>query len=450
MRMKEFWARESWGIYPTLRGPHRADVVIVGGGLTGMTVALWLCKAGLRVILLEGETLACGASGRCAGMISLTDRVMVSALEKQRGLETAGAYIRAQMASFSAIRAMAAEAEDGLDWQDVDAGLVSQAQRHSLQEEAEALRRAGAAAEASATGHAPLPGESVLQLRNMATINPIKYFRHLTRSAVALGLRIYEHSRVTALETNLAQTDQGLVTAPYVVIATGYPIVNVPGWYFTRLWQRRRCLLPLSAAAPFDGMYWDAFGRCGLRKWQEGMLMQLDGGGVGQGMGEDILRTYARHYGPYLEGVQPSGVYHGVETFSADGLPYIGAYSAKTPNLFVATGYAGKGLLGSMTAARLISARVLGLTEDSAYVFSGQRSGNAIRRKELGSAVAMAGRYAGSYTHLFAPRCPHMGCKLRYSAKRRLWECPCHGSRFDDIGHLINAPSVEDAIIRHR
>ncbi len=448
MQQKAFWTREKWGIYPVLRGPHKADVVIVGGGLTGITTALWLCRAGLRVVLLEAETLACGATSRCCGMVSLIDRLMLEKLERQRGIETAGAYLRAQMASFGAIRSLAQEGD--FDWQDVHAGIVTAHRRCDASGEAQALLRAGAAAEWQASGRSPLPGGGVVTLKNMATLQPIRYFQYLTQAAQKLGLRIYERSRVIGLETNMAQTEQGMVTAPYVVIATGYPIVNVPGWYFLRLFQRRRSLLPLADAPAFDGMFFDAQGHCGIRKWQDGLLMQMDGGSVGKRMGEDALSVYKKQYARYMGTGKPICAYDGVETYSADGLPYIGAYSRKTPNLFVATGYGGNGLLGSMTAARLISARVLGLTEESSYVFSGQRSGNSIRQSEIASAATMAGRYLMAMMQLFAPRCPHMGCKLSYSRQRRLWECPCHGSRFDDIGHLLNAPSTEDAIIRRR
>jgi len=446
--MKEFWTREDWELFPTLRGPHKADAVVVGGGLTGMTAALWLCRAGLKVVLLEAETLACGATARCGGMLSLANRLMMETLENQRGSGAAGAYLRAQMTSFGAIRSLAEETADAFDWQDADTGILAPSARTHLEEEAHTLRRAGAAAEVTPSGPSPFPCAGVLTLKNMATLHPIKYFQHLTRSAVGLGLRIFEHSRVTALETNMAQTHQGIVTAPYIVIATGYPIINVPGWYFLRLWQRRRSLLPLGTKPAFEGMYVDASGRFGLRKWQDGVLLQLDGGMVGQPMGEDVSAVYRHQYAPYLDGAPATEIYEGVETFSADGLPYIGAYSRKTPNLFVATGYGGQGLLGSMTAARLISARVLGLHEESAYVFSGQRRNPAIRAKEAAAAAAMAGRYAASLSRVFAPRCPHMGCKLVYSHQKKIWECPCHGSRFDDIGHLINTPAIEDAVIR--
>ena len=434
--------------YPALRGPHKADAVIVGGGLTGMTTALWLCRAGLRVILLEAETLGCGATARCAGMLSLTGRLMLERLEQQRGIETAGAYLRSQMASFSGIRSLA-EAGD-FDWQDADAGLLSSEQETALFGEAEALRRAGASAGVSAPVHSPLPCKSVLTLRNMAVLDPQRYFTHLTDAAVALGLRIHEHSRVTGLETNQAQTGQGIVNAPYIIIATGYPVINTPGWYFTRLVQRRRTRLVLTSSVLCEGIFWESRGSYGLRKWQEGLMLQMDGGLAGKRMEESWEKIWQRQFAPWLEGSSVAQSDEGLEVFSADGLPYIGAYSRKTPNLFVASGYGGQGLLGSMTAARLISARILGLTEESAYVFSGQRNGNAVRRAEAVSAAAAAGRYLGSMLHLFAPHCPHMGCRLSYSHTRHIWECPCHGSRFDDIGHLLNAPAAEDAMIRHR
>ena len=450
MQNEDFGAGKDWGRFPALRGPHRADAVVVGGGLIGITTALWLCKAGLRVILLEAETLASGATSRCSGMLSLVDRCMLGKLEKQQGAHTADRFLHAQMASFGAIRTMAEEAGDHFGWQDADAEVIAHNQQSKLKREASVLRRAGVSADAAFSGSTPLPGNGVLLIHNMATLNPYLYFHYLVHSSLRLGLRIHEHTRVNMVETDRVQTWQGVVRAPYIVVATGYPIINIPGWYFLRLWQRRRSHVSLAGKTAFDGMLLDAKGRFGLCKWQDGMRLQLDGGMVGQQGKEDVATVYARQYAAYFGGAEITGIKHGVETFSADGLPYIGAYSRKTPNLFVAAGYGGRGLLGSMTAARLISARVLGLNEESAHVFSGQRNGGIVRGMEIASAAAMAGRYVFSKTHLFAPRCPHMGCKLTYSPENHLWECPCHGSRFDDIGHLLNAPSVEDVMIRRR
>lgn len=448
MNRESFWTTEGLGSYPALRGFHQADAVVVGGGFTGITTALWLCRAGLRVTLLEGETLACGASSRCAGMLSLVDRPMLARLEQQRGSAAAVAYLHAQMAAFGAIRSLAKESADGLDWQDADACLLMGSRRTDLPAEAAMLRRAGAAAEESPCGSTPLPAQQLLTLRDMAHIHPMKYFRYLTLAALEQGLTICEHSRVIALETDLAQTAEGAVKAPYLVIATGYPIINVPGWYFLRLSQRRRYLAPVAENRVGERMFFGGGGRYGLRSLPNGMLVQLDGGKVGFHGERSSHALWRQHFAHYL--AQPPVLYGGVETFSADGLPYIGVYSSKTPNLFVATGYGGKGLLGSITAARLISARVLGLGEESSFVFSGQRSGYAVTAAESLCALAMAGGYVGGLLRPFAPRCPHMGCKLIYSRQNRLWECPCHGSQFDDIGHLLTPPATEPATIRRR
>lgn len=448
MNTDKFWATEGVGQFPALRGFHQTDVIVVGGGFTGITTALWLCRAGLRVVLLEGETLACGASSRCAGMLSLADRLMLARLEQQRGRAAVVAYLHSQMAAFSAIRMLAKEAADGLDWQDANACLLAGSKHFDLHTEADLLRTAGAMADDLPGGSAPLPADRLLTIQDMAHIHPMKYFHLLTQNALEHGLTIYEHSRVIALETNLAQTADGAVKAPYLVIATGYPIINVPGWYFLRLFQRRRYLAPLAENHVGESMFFDGAGRYGLRSLSRGTLVQLDGGLVGSERGRDRRRRWQQWFGHYLG--EPMAMHEGVETYSADGLPYIGVYSSKTPNLFVATGYGGKGLLGSMTAAQLISARVLGLAAESSFVFSGQRSGYAITAAEALSALAMGGRYLGSMLHAFAPRCPHMGCKLVYSRERRLWECPCHGSRFDDIGHLLTAPATESVAIRHR
>ncbi len=439
---ESIWNRgEDW-TFPRLRGPHRRDVAVVGGGLTGLTVALWLSRAGLRVTLLEGETLGCGASGRCAGILSPIHRRMIQSLEERMGNTAATVYLRAQTTAFAAIRSLAEAGR--FNWQDADVRLVASA---SMEQEAAVLRRCAIPAQAIAGAHSPFSGNHALILRNMATLDAGLYLSWLIEKAYLTGVEIYEHSRVVGLETNMAQTQEGSVTAPYIVVATGYPVVNVPGWYFLRLTQRRRWLTALEGSPVGEGVYLDARGRYELRKWNRSSLLTVDGGPVGC---RPAQKPGNLRVADGLGEVNPDHIREGVETFSADGLPYIGAYSRKTPNLFVATGYGGNGLLGSMVAAQLISARILGLPAEAAYLFSGQRSGADVVAREAGTALGIAARYAGSFLHLRSPRCPHMGCKLRYSPSRHLWECPCHGSRFDDIGHLLNAPAVEDADIRRR
>lgn len=442
---QSFWMYREQPEFPALRGRRTADAVVIGGGMTGLTTALWLCRAGLRVVLLEAERLLCGASSRCAGIVSAAGTPIYARLEQTRGAAVANAYAQTQMAALHSLRKLAREQGAGSGWQESEAQIVadSASQAKQLEKEAEAMQRAGLASGFSRSTQCPFPAEGVLRVSNMATLHPVRYFRYIMDLAVQEGAKIFERSRVTGLETNLAYTERGSVAAPYIVVATGFPIVNMPGWYFAKMTQSQGWLVPVEENMKFDGLFLAADGRYALRKLRDGALFQLNGGRIGDD-GTEARSVFDEVYAPLLGCGKANTLYAGIEAYTADGLPYIGPYSAKTPNLFVAAGYGGRGLLGSMAAAQAISAHVLGLRAEEYHIYSGQRRGQGRL------APTLAGRYLrGLVTRPSAPRCPHMGCRLIYNAQARIWECPCHGSQFDDIGHVINAPAVHDARIRH-
>lgn len=431
------WQERAVAEQPVLRGRQSADAVVIGGGLSGMTTALWLCRAGLRVILLEAGRVGGGATAGCAGMVSLCRRLQYTDLEKNRGLGVASAYAQTQMQALHSISQLAGQAE----WRPTAAQTVGQ-EEAAMEREQAAMRRAGLTAEVTRSTQCPLPAAAAVTMQGMATLNPMAYLTHMQKQAQKLGLKIYEHSRVTAMETNLAITQRGSVQAPYIVVATGYPIVNIPGWYFLRLTQRRQRLTALIGGGEFDGMYYAADGSYALRRRQEGVLLREDGGAVGFPTREEALPTLLSS----VSGCRVLGHTDALVTRTPDGLPYIGPYSRKTPNLFVMTGYQDNGILMSMVGAQAISARVLGLPDDAYQIYSGQRLRGSAR-----AALAALGRYAGSLAaRPSAPSCPHLGCKLVYDRQARIWSCPCHGSRFDDIGRILNAPAVHAARLNRR
>lgn len=431
--------------HPILRGRRSADAVVIGGGLTGVTTALWLCKAGLRVALVEAETLGSGATARCAGLASAVGKPVFARLERTRGAAVAAAYASTQLAALRAVRDLACEQGGASGWQDIDVQITATNEREEAQlvGEFEAMQRAGVPAALTRSSQCPFTLVQAIECKDMGVLHVREHLQSMAEQAAKLGLKIFEHSRVTALETNIVYTQRGSVLAPYIVVATGYPIVNTPGWYFLKLRQRQNWLMPLSGNIKCEGAYLDFAGRYTLYTERENAVFQLMGGDVGENF--DPRAVFARRYAPWLEGVETREILSGSEVYGGDGLAFIGPYSARTPNLFVATGYDGRGIVGSMVAAQAISARVLGLS-NADYEIYGRERGMDTR-----TALSIAGSYAMSFLkHPTAPYCPHMGCKLVYNAAQRLWECPCHGARFDDIGHVLSAPAVNDAQIRHK
>ena len=126
------------------------------------------------------------------------------------------------------------------------------------------------------------------------------------------------------------------------------------------------------------------------------------------------------------------------DCMTLDGIPYIGAYAPGTPDLYVATGFNKWGMTGSMAAATLLCDLVQGKPNPCARVFSPRRT---MLRPQL---FANALQAAGNLLTPTVPRCPHMGCALKWNPRERTWDCPCHGSRFTEDGTLLNGPATGD------
>ena len=121
-----------------------------------------------------------------------------------------------------------------------------------------------------------------------------------------------------------------------------------------------------------------------------------------------------------------------------DDIPYIGQYSKKIPNVFVATGFNKWGMTSSMVSAMLITDLILGKDSEYKKVFTPERS--ILHPQFFINAVETAKNLITPTK----PRCPHLGCALKYNKVEHSWDCPCHGSRFTKDGELIDNPAADD------
>ena len=124
---------------------------------------------------------------------------------------------------------------------------------------------------------------------------------------------------------------------------------------------------------------------------------------------------------------------------SLDGLPYVGAYSPNLPNVYVATGFGGWGMTGSMVAARVLTDLLCGRNNPLASIL------DPARTMAIGQLLANLGQTLVNFLTPTTPRCPHLGCALKWNRHEHSWDCPCHGSRFTAEGKLLNNPATKDA-----
>jgi Rieske Fe-S protein len=196
-------------------------------------------------------------------------------------------------------------------------------------------------------------------------------------------------------------------------------------------------VLALKNAPKLSGMYVDD-AKTGLSFRPYGDLLLLGGGSHRTGKKGGNWRELEQFVAKYYPQAQIVARWATQDCMTLDGVPYIGQYAKNTPDLFVATGFNKWGMTSSMVAAKILSDQVQGRENAWASVFDPSRS---VLHPQLAINAAEATLNLITPT---VPRCPHMGCALKYNAQEHSWDCPCHGSRFAEDGTLINNPATDD------
>ena len=222
-----------------------------------------------------------------------------------------------------------------------------------------------------------------------------------------------------------------------IIIATHFPILNKHGGYFLKLYQHRSYVLALKGAPVPGGMIIDEDKKgLSFRSWGEQLLL---GGGSHRtgkrGGGWRELEAFARQHYP---SAQITARWATQDCMTLDGVPYIGRYARSTPDLYVAAGFNKWGMTSSMAAALALTRMVQGKATPYASLFDPART--MLRPQLLANAAEST---AGLLTPT-VPRCPHLGCALKYNPAELSWDCPCHGSRFGEDGSLLDNPATDD------
>ena len=419
--------------FPRLRGEVRADVLVIGGGLTGLLCARELAQAGAQVLLVEADHICGGTTKGTTAKITSQHGLLYHKLIRRFGTEKAGLYLAANQAALEKYRTLCRDIDCG--FQEKDAYVYSLDNRKKLEQEVSALESLGFPAELTERPPLPLSAVGAVRFPNQAQFNPLPF-----AAAMAKDLRIYEHSPVLELGPHTARTAEGMIRAENIIIATHFPILNKHGAYFLKMYQRRSYVLALENAPDVDGMYLDE-AEDGLSFRNAQNLLLLGGGGHRTGRrggGWAALEDFAKRSYPQAKILCR---WAAQDCMTLDQIPYIGPYAKGTEGLYTATGFNKWGMTSAMAAAGVLADAVLGRENPYAALFSPSRS---MLRPQLAANAAEA---TLSLLKPTAPRCPHMGCALTWNRREHSWDCPCHGSRFTETGALREGPATGD--LRH-
>ena len=413
-----------------LLGDTKTDVLIIGGGICGILCAYMLDQAGVDYTLVEASRICSGFSANTTAKITLQHGLIYDKIIRSYGKEAAQLYLEINRQALEQYRKLGENID--CDMEDQPFIVYSMDEAEKIENEISALDELGQMAYFTTNTELPFDVAAALRIEHQLQFHPLKFC-----FALAKGLNIYEKTKVWELGPNGVRTNRGNIRAENIIVATHFPLLNKHGGYFLKLYQHRSYVLALANTQGIRSMYVDeSQSGMSFRNYRDMLLL---GGGAHRtgkkGGNWQELRAFAHRYYPHA-----SQLYHWAtqDCMSLDGIPYIGRYSANTPHLYVASGFNKWGMSSSMAAAMILSRLVQGKDCDYAQVFSPARS---MLHPQL---LLNAAESVLSLLTPTVPRCPHMGCALKYNPQEHSWDCPCHGSRFSGDGRLLNNPATDD------
>lgn len=425
----------------------KVEAVVIGAGLTGILTAYFLQKSGIDVIVLEADKIGSGQTKNTTAKITSQHNLIYAYLIEKFGEEKARQYADANESAIREFKELIEERHIECYFKECASYLYTKENEELLQKEAKAANALGIAANIVTQTELPFPVAAALRFDKQAQFHPLLFLKELAKELI-----IYERTLVTDVKKDEltvinAEGVTRKVSAKHIVLSTHYPIMNIPGYYFLRVHQERSYVIALKNAMTLQNMYMgiDKNAAWSFRSFGDTLLF----GGQGHRTGNNIEGGQygnLRKEADYLWHHQTMEIAHwsAQDCVTIDGIPYIGNYSAAEPNWYVATGYAKWGMTTSMLAAHMITDAINGRQNPYTPVFSPERfqlSASAKQMIDDGMHISK-GLFKGAF--LAPPRCPHLGCQLEWNPEEMSWDCPCHGSRFDAKGNILDNPAKKN------
>lgn len=435
--------------------PRSIDDLVVGAGITGLVTALLLARAGCQVAVIDAHGVGSGTTGRSSAKVSLLQGSRLAEISRRHRPEAVEAYLEANREGQSWLLRFCED--HGVPFQRRRA--VTFASRPEdlprLKAEYETEQRMGLASQWVQDLDVPFPVVAAITLEDQAQVNPRDVVHALVAEVRRHGGAVCAGQRLVGLDTgsdrvSVTLADETTISAAHVVLATGTPVVD-RGLHFAKLQAQRSYLVALSGATAPEGMFL-SIGQptISIRDVPDRDLVLVGGFGhvTGRGASENDhlhrLRIWARTYFP---GSSEVSRWAAQDYASYDALPTTAVLPWADSRVHVATGYGKWGFTNGVAAALTIAADLLGARPKWAETLSaagGTRAAFTFARMNAAvGAQAVCGIFGSVGTDAPKPpsACTHLGGRLRWNDAEMTWDCPLHGSRFQQTGSVIEGPA---------
>ncbi len=489
---KSYWlASTPTTEYPTLEEDIDVDILIVGGGLVGISCAYLLQKEGFKIAIIEADCICQSTTAHTTAKITSQHELIYDKIQRAMGKDLAKQYAEANEYAIKEIKKISEDNQIDCDYISQSAFVYTQQDKYiqKIKDEAKAAYNLGI--KASYVDKIPfhIPIKAAVRFDDQAQFHPRKYVLGLAEVIHKNGVQIFENSRGVNIEKDdnyIVTTEQGKrIKAKKVIMASHYPFYNKPGIYFARIFPIRSYIIGIKAKEKYPGgMYINAESPTRSLRHQnteDGELILVVGANHITGQKDDTEENYQAlvDFAENLFTVESIPYRWSTQDYlTLDGIPYVGNFTSNTPNLYVATGFQQWGMTNSMVSAMILRDLIVEGESEWQYVYNPSRKNIIASAKNFivqnlsvaehlldgkltpipedidiqpgeGKVVKIEGERVGAYRdeegnfHLVNTTCPHMGCELNWNSAEKSWDCPCHGSRFTYKGEIIQGPAVK-------
>ena len=475
--------------YNILNKDLSTDVCIIGGGITGISTGYYLYKNNVKFILLERNTICSNTSKFSTAKITSQHGLIFHDIVKKYGIKKAQKYLEANNMAIKNIEDIINKENIDCDFKKQDSFVFTQNCSYikNIDDEYNVLLKLKFNdLEIQNNISSPLNIKKAIKFKNQAQFNPKKYCIGLSN---IIKQNIYEQCHVKKItkENGLFKiyTNTNKILCKKVILCTHFPIKDIPGFYFLKMYQDTSYVVAADIKEnEFNGMYINVESpTISLRGTKIDNKNILLVGGNNIKTGDNIkennyiqLEQIAKSIYPNCEIIKR---WNTQDCITLDKIPYIGNFSTIYPNIYIATGFNKWGITTSNITANILTDKILNRKNYYEDVFCATRLHPIKNIKEIyfnlnqtaqslvinkfkikkdeienipkntGKIIKLNNKNIGIYKdenekiHKINPYCSHLKCLLTFNCQDKTWDCPCHGSRFDIDGNLLNGPANE-------
>jgi glycine/D-amino acid oxidase-like deaminating enzyme/nitrite reductase/ring-hydroxylating ferredoxin subunit len=469
------------------------DVAVLGGGIAGLSTAAALKAAGRTVAVVEAGRIVEGVTGNTTAKVTAGHGRIYAYLVEHFGTEKARLYADSQTAALEQIARTVADEKVDCDFVRTQSYIYSEDAGELPDLEAEVEAASGLGLPVSLVKDVPLPYPVAGAIRydGQARFHPRRYLLHLAQGIEGDGSSVLEYTRALDVDEGdpcVVTTTRGVIRARDVVVATHIPFLD-RGFYFAREFPVRDYVVAAridSGRAP-DGMFLSTESPTHSVRVTEdgdGLLLIVGGEGHTTGRADDTAERYERLEAWARERFGVTEFTHRWSTqdyTSIDRVPFVGRFHPGGRRLWVTTAFGAWGMTNGTMSGLLLADLITGRDNPWAELYDPSRVdalgqkvkefvkenaavakhlvGGYVSPGDVGSADDLgpgeaavirtgltktaAYRDPAGTLHAVSARCTHLGCIVGWNAAETSWDCPCHGSRFDVDGNVLQGPAVQ-------